>query len=113
MSVAISFLIPFDYILFITGGVLISLDSMPDYISWAKFMSWFLYTNEALSIVQWENVTAIRCDRSSIDCLANGNQVLEHYGFHPNDFSIDFISMLVIYAGFHLMGLLAIIKRSR
>ena len=113
ISLAISFLIPFDYILFITGGVLISLSSMPNYISWTKYMSWFLYTNEALSIVQWQNVSTIQCDQSSLDCLASGREVLCHYGFDPSHFSIDFTSMLVIYAGFHLMGLAAIVKRSR
>jgi len=86
---------------------------MPDYISWAKFLSWFLYTNEALSIVQWQNVTGIACSRSSLECLDDGPSVLRNYGFDSAHFPIDFTNMLVIYATFHLLGLLVIIKRSR
>ncbi|EFX84423.1 ABC protein, subfamily ABCG [Daphnia pulex] len=113
IAVAISFLIPFDYILFITGGVLISLSSLPEYVSWTKYLSWFLYTNEALSAVQWQNVTSIKCDESNFPCLHNGQEVMKHFSFDSSRFSVDITSMLFIYCTFHLLGLMAIVRRSR
>lgn len=32
---------------------------MPEYIAWAKYLSWLKYANEAMTVVQWEGVTNI------------------------------------------------------
>nr|QST15008.1 ABCG2-like7 protein [Diaphanosoma celebensis] len=114
IPLAISFLIPFDYILFITGGVLISLNSLPEYAVWTKYLSWFLYTNEALSGVQWNNVTSIECNEElSFQCLRTGSQVLEHFSFKADRFPVDITCMFLIYFIFHTLGLMAILRRSK
>lgn len=114
VPLAVGFLIPFDYLLFITGGVLISLDALPEYAVWTKYLSWFLYTNEALSGVQWANVTGIGCDpRSLLPCPADGGQVLQRYGFAAARLPVDIVSMLLLYLIFHILGLLALIRRSK
>jgi len=59
MSVALACLVPFDYLLMITSGLFIKLDSMPDIIGWFRYLSWFMYSNEAMTILQWEDVTNI------------------------------------------------------
>jgi hypothetical protein len=87
--------------------------SLPEYVSWTKYLSWFLYTNEALSAVQWQNVTSIKCDESNFPCLHNGQEVMKHFSFDSSRFSVDITSMLFIYCTFHLLGLMAIVRRSR
>ena len=73
-----------------------------------------MFTNEALSIVQLQNVTDIQCsDDPLFPCLPTGKDVLTHYNFDENHFQMDISSMLVIYGIFHLLGMVAVIKRSR
>jgi ATP-binding cassette, subfamily G (WHITE), eye pigment precursor transporter len=59
VPMAISFLVPFDYILMITSGVFIKLDTLPPYLAFLPYFSWLMYGNEAMSIAQWEGVTNI------------------------------------------------------
>ncbi|XP_064099216.1 protein scarlet-like isoform X1 [Macrobrachium nipponense] len=107
-------LIPFDVVLLISGGLFINLASMPKYISWVKFFSWFMYTNEALTITQWQGVTNITCDAPpGVPCLTTGAEVMEKYTFVPWHFPYDFISMFVLYLSFHVMGFCGLYSRAR
>lgn len=55
--------------------------SIPIYLQWLSYFSWFKYSNEALMINQWENVTDIQCPVANSTCLPNGHVVLETYAF--------------------------------
>ena len=83
------------------------------YASWTKYLSWFLYTNEALSNVQWENVTDIVCEKPGFPCLKTGVQVLNNYSFDGTHYVTDVFSMSMIYIIFHVLGLFALVYRSR
>ena len=83
------------------------------YATWTKYLSWFLYTNEALSAIQWENVTNIQCEDPTFPCLETGKEVLKNYSFDGSLFSLDLISMITIYAAFHVLGVVALSLRSR
>ena len=39
------------------GGFFLKNGSVPVYLDWIRFLSWFMYGNEALSINQWHGVT--------------------------------------------------------
>lgn len=41
--------------LFIFCGVLVKLDTLPPYIQWLKYLSWFYYGTENLFIIQWKD----------------------------------------------------------
>lgn len=102
------------YIDFNAPFLFLLLRTMPAIVAWLKYLSWFMFTNEALSIVQWQNVTDIQCsDDPLFPCLPTGKDVLTHYNFDENHFQMDISSMLVIYGIFHLLGMVAVIKRSR
>lgn len=60
-----AYLVPFDYILMVTSGVFIKLDTLPQYLAWTPFMNWMMYGNEVMSGVQWEGVTNISMVDSS------------------------------------------------
>ena len=54
---------------------------MPDWLIWLKYLSWFLYGNEALAINQWDGVV-LECNRTiSKNCLENGDEILLSLGF--------------------------------
>lgn len=38
------------------GGYFLQSGSIPAYLDWIKYLSWFLYANEAMSINQWHDV---------------------------------------------------------
>lgn len=59
VPLAMACLVPFDYILMITSGVFIMINTLPKYLSWMPYLSWLMYGNEAMNIVQWEGVTNI------------------------------------------------------
>lgn len=59
VAFSMAYLVPFDYILMITSGVFVQLSTLPSYLRWMKYMSWFMYSTESLSIIQWEGVTNI------------------------------------------------------
>lgn len=77
VPLAMAYLVPFDYILMVTSGVFIKLDTLPKYLAWTPFMNvssiqlnikaslkllnfqWMMYGNEVMSGVQWEGITNI------------------------------------------------------
>nr|CAD7199148.1 unnamed protein product [Timema douglasi] len=38
--------------------------TLPSYIGWTRFLSWLMYSNEAMSIIQWEGITNIKVGTS-------------------------------------------------
>ncbi|CAG0886743.1 unnamed protein product [Cyprideis torosa] len=55
-SMSVALLLPFDMTFFIAGGLLIQLNSMPVYLSWLKWVSWFRYSYESLLITQLHGI---------------------------------------------------------
>lgn len=56
--------------------------SIPSYLTWISYLSWFRYAEEALMINQWEGVENINCtSTTSNTCPTTGHIVLDIYGF--------------------------------
>nr|XP_013190064.1 unnamed protein product [Amyelois transitella] len=115
MPVAIAYLVPFDYALMMTSGLFVRLSSIPKYISWIRHLSWLMYSNEAMSILQWDGVQNITCLETSpgMPCLSNGMEVLNRYDFESDRLWTDVTALLVLYLAFHLLALLALRHRTR
>ncbi|KAF0288609.1 Protein scarlet [Amphibalanus amphitrite] len=115
MSQAMAVLIPFDYLLMITGGIFINLSTLPKLLTWTKSLSWFMYANEAFSIIQWSGIENIPCENlsNSSRCLKNGEEVLNKYSFHSGDLAIDFNGFILLFTCFHILGAVALWLRSR
>ncbi|XP_067141644.1 protein white-like [Centruroides vittatus] len=113
-TLAMTILVPIDVVLMITGGIFINLKTLSKYISWLQYLSWFRYSNEALMVVQWENVHNITCSsRKDIPCVREGVEVIEDFGFSRDENEWNFICLFILYIAFHLMGLIALILRSK
>ena len=59
---------------------------MPEWLVWLKYLSWFMYGNEALVINQWDGVEDIACKNineniTDICPMPNGEMVLKTLGF--------------------------------
>ncbi|PZC81523.1 hypothetical protein B5X24_HaOG200333 [Helicoverpa armigera] len=115
MPVAIAYLVPFDYALMMTSGIFIKLSSMPKYVSWIRHLSWLMYSNEAMSILQWDGVQNITCitDEPGMPCLSTGEQVLVTYDFASNNLWMDVLALFILYLAFHSLAVLALRHRTR
>ncbi|XP_049276523.1 protein scarlet-like [Anopheles funestus] len=109
---AMSYLVPFDYILMITSGIFIKIWSMPTYLRWMPFISWMMFASEAISIAQWDGVINIECSNiiPSI-CLHNGEQVLAQYSFSSKHLRTDFVVLLGQYFIYHVLAMLCLARR--
>lgn len=54
-----AYLVPFDVVLMITQGVFIKLSTLPVVVSWTQYLSWLMYSTEAMTILQWQGVRNI------------------------------------------------------
>ncbi|XP_049540478.1 protein scarlet [Anopheles darlingi] len=115
MPLAMAYLVPFDYILMITSGVFIHLGTMPIAIRWLPYLSWMMYANEAMSIVQWDGISNITCPigDGKLPCLRSGHEVLEHYSFDEAHLGINLLAMLLLYLCFHTLGYLFLWRKTK
>ncbi|XP_026329157.1 protein scarlet [Hyposmocoma kahamanoa] len=113
MPIAIAYLVPFDYSLMMTSGLFVKLSSIPKYVSWIRHLSWLMYSNEAMSIIQWDGVQNITCATEQIPCISTGDEVLNQYDFQISHLWTDVIALVVLYLAFHLLALIALQYRTR
>lgn len=112
---AMAWLVPFDYVLMVTSGIFIQLSSLPDIVSWTKYLSWLMYSTEILTVIQWDGVTNITCETidPDIPCLTDGAQVLEKYSFSKEHLSRNLWNMFLLYLIFHITAFLCLWSRTR
>ncbi len=55
--------------------------SVPDWLVWLKYLSWFLYSNELLVINQWDGFEFEPCDNFTLPCYPDGETVYKSLGF--------------------------------
>lgn len=70
------------------GGLFLENGSVPAYIDWLRYISWFMYGNEALSVNQWDGVTF-----NNSDCQYLGYNVTDLPPSTPNA-TVEFIGGL-------------------
>ncbi|XP_014213947.1 protein brown-like [Copidosoma floridanum] len=105
--------VPIDFLTLIFSGIFLQLRSLPNYISWIKFVSQFYYGVEAISIIQWRNINQIDCSHDSEEpCISSGNMVLEKYGYSNDHYVIDCFGLLAIIIISHFVGFVAVKYRS-
>ncbi|CAG9834805.1 unnamed protein product [Diabrotica balteata] len=94
------------------GGYFMNLSSIPYYLKWLSYFSWFRFGNEALMINQWENITYINCSTNSTICPKNGHVVLEAYNFVEENFTLDIIALCMLILGFRFFAYLALLNKT-
>nr|WOD55113.1 ABCG transpoter Scarlet2 [Hymenopus coronatus] len=114
-SIAMAYLVPFDYVLMITSGLFVKLSTLPASISWVQYLSWLMYSNEALSIIQWNGIHNITCEfvDPDIPCITEGWAVLNEYSFSGENLCRDLFAMGIQYCIFHLLAFLCLKSRAR
>merc|ERR1712071_571354 len=98
------------------GGFVLPLNRIPGWIRWARYLSWFTFTTEATSIIQWRNI--------NFDCEINGELIphencppqfqlkgttlIESMGFNEDNYWFDIVMLLVQLLVYRLIALLIV-----
>jgi hypothetical protein len=77
LAIAPTLVIP----LLLFGGFFLSNEDVPVYFDWMRYISWFMYGNEALSINQWVGVTFN--DTVCPNEICTGEAILTQFEFNP------------------------------
>ncbi|XP_069704890.1 protein scarlet-like [Periplaneta americana] len=105
---------PLDVFGLTFSGLFLQLSALPPQVSWMRYLSPFYYGTEAISILEWNHIHNIQCyERSDFPCISTGSGVLDLYGFHSSNFTLDVTGLIAFYCISHLFGFLAICRRSK
>ncbi|KAK7111238.1 protein white-like [Littorina saxatilis] len=112
LAIAPPILIPF----MMFGGFFLNNDSVPVYFIWLKYLSWFKYANELLTVNQWEDVTSIDCGSNStlVPCqYRNGADVLRYISFSADNNWLNLGLLFALLFGFRLFSFIFLLIRAR
>ncbi|XP_071102630.1 protein white-like [Haliotis cracherodii] len=120
LAIAPPLLIPF----MLFGGLFLNNGSVPVYFIWLKYLSWFQYANEVLSVNQWENVDHLECGGNngtfpgngtdgSQRCYKDGKDVLNYLNFSKDNVVLDLGLMCALLVGFRFLSFLVLLIKAR
>ncbi|MPC20526.1 Protein white [Portunus trituberculatus] len=103
INVALLLLSPFFLLYMVLSGFFLNLRSVPLFMKFISYMSWFTYGNEVLLVNQWAGVTNITCSPTATTCYPDGATILQQLNFSPEYFVRDLISLCCLTLG-HLVA---------
>ena len=101
--------------LFQFSGYMINLKSLPAYISWFRYLTYYYYSFSLVMLTQWSNIpcslyltnsSSINSSISHEVCLRSGNEVLLDYGVNMTDFNFNFLMLFILAVVLHIAGYL-------
>ncbi|KAK6747009.1 hypothetical protein RB195_000323 [Necator americanus] len=99
--VAVSLAGPLLTLLSLTGGFYANVGSLPPYVAWIQYLSWFRYGFEALAINQWNNVNNAN---STFWNDQIRDDVLSRFSFKADRFALDQLLMVAFILAFYAIG---------
>ncbi|KAL6738783.1 hypothetical protein Aduo_012295 [Ancylostoma duodenale] len=99
--VAASLAGPLLTLLSLTGGLFANVGSLPPYVSWIQYLSWFRYGFEALAINQWSEVNGAN---STFWNDQRRDEVLAQFSFKADRFALDQLLMVAFIVVFYTIG---------
>ncbi|XP_061185570.1 protein white-like isoform X1 [Saccostrea echinata] len=108
LAIAPALMIPF--LLF--GGFFLNSGSIPDWLIWFKYLSWFSYGNEMLVVNQWDDVNNIACTSNST-CIPRGELVIKSLSFDKDNFYLDLGLLFALFIGFRLISFIVLLIRAK
>ncbi|XP_046443611.1 protein white-like isoform X5 [Daphnia pulex] len=95
-QVALAISAPMIIPVLLFGGFFLQNGSVPVYLDWLRYLSWFMYGNEALSINQWYGV-----EFNNTDCQYVGYNVSAIADLLPEDASGPIVQLVDIITGLY------------
>ncbi|XP_047478557.1 protein white-like isoform X1 [Penaeus chinensis] len=91
------------------GGFFVQADSIPPYLDWLSYLSWFQYGFEALTINQWDGY-GVSLGNVTVDA---GPIIFKRLGFSADNFWIDIGALFGLLVGFRILAFLFLLLKSR
>ncbi|XP_061185805.1 protein white-like [Saccostrea echinata] len=98
--------------LMMNGGFFLNTRTVPDYFLWLKYSSWFMYSNELMTVNQWTNVHHIGCNNNAT-CISNGNLVIENLGYEADNLFFDWICLAALTVAFRILSFLILFIKAK
>jgi len=117
------------------GGFFVNPATIPVYMIWLKYVSWFTYANEIMVVTQWKNYGNISCEDysqktkaftpsfisttlptpadSGARCVHSGAEVLETFGYKESNLPFDFGMLIFLMLAFRLVSIMLFGIRAR
>jgi len=95
------------------GGFYLDVGSVPVWLSWLQYLSWFWYAFSALLINQWSGLEDIECEEVGFPCLTSGQQVLATNNLQQEDFSFNLVMLAVLALVMRLAAFLVLYLKAR
>ncbi|XP_006817890.2 protein white-like [Saccoglossus kowalevskii] len=106
LSISQSILLP----MIIVGGIFIQPDSIPAYMFWLKYTSWFYYGFGLLNINEWTDRAEVDCSTDTVpNCVTSGKNVLHSVGYSQSEVTGDVIALSALFFGYLLLGYLVLL----
>jgi len=93
--------------LMIFGGFFLDSNSVPSWLVWLKYVGWFLYANELLTINQWDGV-----EMNKPPCYIDGDKIIKEQGFDKDDYHFNFGMLFVLAVAYRLIGFICLLVRT-
>ena len=81
---------------------------------WLRYLSWFGYANELLSVNQWKGLTGIECPSNTTFCFQTGDQIISYLKINPENYVLNFccmVGLVLFWRAFTYLVLLIKVKR--
>lgn len=101
-----------DLVLLLVSGMYMNVKFVP----WLKYISFFFYANESVSIIFWSRVDTLKCHPNpELPCFKNGTEVLESLGFGTsyNDLYMDYFYQLSLTIILHILAFFGVRRNVR
>ncbi|CAH3167368.1 unnamed protein product [Pocillopora meandrina] len=98
--------------LLLLGGFYVKNTTVPVWLSWLHYLSWFSYGFEAMLVNQWNGYGDKICSgKNNTDCIG-GEQVLHDLGLKKDNEVIDIYALLALTIGFRFIAYLFLLKKA-
>nr|XP_058944927.1 protein white-like [Pocillopora verrucosa] len=98
--------------LLLLGGFYVKNTTVPVWLSWLHYLSWFSYGFEAMLVNQWNGYGDEICSgKNNTDCIG-GEQVLHDLGLKKDNEVIDIYALLALTIGFRFIAYLFLLKKA-
>ncbi|XP_045102401.1 protein white-like isoform X3 [Portunus trituberculatus] len=100
---------PLTFPLLLFGGFYMKPGTIPPYLDWLSYLSWFKYSFEAMTInqwIDWGNVTAMNTSVNLED------KVMEKLGFDLDNLWVDIGAMLGLMVGYRIVAFLFLLSKT-
>ena len=87
-------------------------DSVPVYMLWIKYLSWFSYSSEILMINQWDSISNLSCSSGEICPFENGADVMNYMSANKSNWGINFGALVILFVGFRVLAFFGLLLRT-